>query len=472
MDLAFATISDIAPAIQRGELSPVELTRAVLAQIEQHDSRLNCYISVLADSALAQASQAELEIRQGRYRGPLHGIPVAIKDSLETAGIRSTAGSQILADYVPTEDAPAVARLREAGAIVVGKTNLHEFGMGGTSVNPHYGPTRNPWNPDCIPGGSSGGSAAAVASGMCLAALGTDAGGSVRIPSALCSTVGLKQTHGRVPIRGCLGASNPTVDHIGPITRSVADAALLLRAMAGPDPGDPTTEGIPPLPAELTLSGGVAGLRIGIPTMHYFDGVDPEVDAAIRLAIAELGKMGATIVEVSIADHAALLDGLAGLGAERVNYHKGWMRTRLADYGVDVQASLLAGQLIPAADYALALRVRRVLAERYRAVFRQVDLLATPTVAVPAYPIADATVASDGSTTRDSALLSRNTRVANLTGLPAISLPAGFTTSGLPIGLQLIGRAFDEATLLRAATAFEASTEWHTRRPPEVGIQR
>ncbi|HUX88230.1 MAG TPA: amidase, partial [Chloroflexota bacterium] len=315
MDLAFATISDVAPAIQRGELSPVELTRAVLAQIEQLDGRLNCFISVLADSALAQASQAEAEIRQGRYRGPLHGIPIAIKDSLETAGIRSTAGSKILADYVPAADAPAVARLRAAGAIIVGKTNLHEFGMGGTSVNPHYGPTRNPWNPSCIPGGSSGGSAGAVASGMCLAALGTDAGGSVRIPSALCGTVGLKQSHGRVPIRGCLGASNPTVDHIGPLTRSVADAALLLEAMAGPDPLDPTTEGIPPLPPTLDLSGGVAGLRIGVPTMHYFDNIDPEVDAAVRRAIAALGKMGATVVEVTIADHAALLDGLSGMGA-------------------------------------------------------------------------------------------------------------------------------------------------------------
>ncbi|HEX5415355.1 MAG TPA: amidase, partial [Chloroflexota bacterium] len=376
-----------------------------------------------------------------------------------------TAGSKILADYVPAEDAPAVARLKTAGAVILGKTNLHEFGMGATSVNPHYGASRNPWNPDFITGGSSGGSAAAVAAGLCLAALGTDAGGSVRIPAALCGIVGLKQTHGLVPIRGCLGASNPTVDHIGPLTRSVPDAALVLRAIAGPDPRDPTTENVPPLPGKLDLSGGIAGLRIGIPTVHYFEGLDAEVETVVHGAIAELGRLGASLVEVSIPDHAVLLDGVAGLNAERLVYHRNWMASRLADYGLDVQASLLAAQLIPAADYTLALRVRRMLAERYQAVFRQVDLLATPTVVTPAYPIADAEVATADSLLKETPPLARNTRPANLTGLPAISLPAGFTSGGLPVGLQLIGPAFGEGKLLRAAAAFEAGTDWN-RRPP------
>ena len=468
MNLAFATIQEIAPRIARGEVSPVELTRAALDQIEKLESRLNCYLTVLADAAIAQATQAEEEIRGGGYRGPLHGIPIAIKDNLETAGIRSTAGSKILADYVPAEDAPAVAHLKAAGAVILGKTNLHEFGMGATSVNPHYGASRNPWNPDFITGGSSGGSAAAVAAGMCLAALGTDAGGSVRIPAALCGIVGLKQTHGLVPIRGCLGASNPTVDHIGPLTRSVADAALVLQAIAGSDPRDPTTENVPPLPDNLDLDGGIAGLRIGIPTVHYFDGLDPEVEGVVRAAIAELGRLGASLVDVSIPDHAVLLDGLAGLGAERLVYHGHWMRTRLSDYSLDVQASLLAAQLIPAADYAMALRVRRLFAERYQAVFRQVDLLATPTVITPAFPIADAEITTADSLLKETPPLARNTRPANLTGLPAISLPAGFTSSGLPVGLQLIGPAFGEAKLLRAAAAFEARTDW-LRRPPVAG---
>jgi aspartyl-tRNA(Asn)/glutamyl-tRNA(Gln) amidotransferase subunit A len=468
MNLAFATISDIAQAVADGSVSPVDLTRSVLDQIERLDGRLNCYITVLGDAALDQARAAEEEIRRGRYRGPLHGIPIAVKDNIETAGVRSTGGSKILADYVPAEDAPAVARLKAAGAVIVGKTNLHELGMGATSVNPHYGPSRNPWNPECITGGSSGGSAAAVAAGMCLAALGTDAGGSVRIPSALCGVVGLKQTHGRVPVRGCIGAVKPTVDHIGPIARSVADAALLLRVMAGSYPRDPTTENVPPLPSDFALSEGVSGLRIGVPREHYWVGVDQEVEALVRAAIDQLSRLGASVDEVTIRDHDALRAGLAGLDGETPVYHQTWMRTRLRDYGRDVQVNLLARQLIPASDYAIALRVRRLLADRYRETFQRVDVLATPTVIVPAYPIADA----DGTTAldvpKDSTPLSRNTILANLTGLPAISILAGFTRSGLPVGLQLTGRAYDEATVLRAAAAYEAATDWHTRRPSIV----
>lgn len=465
MSQAFSTIGEIAPSLARGSVSPVELIRSVFDQIERLDGELNCYITVLRDAALDQARAAEAEIRRGDYRGPLHGIPVAVKDNIQTAGVRTTAGSKILADYVPAEDAPVVTRLKTAGAVIVGKTNLHEFGMGATSVNPHYGPSRNPWNPECITGGSSGGSAAAVAAGMCLAALGTDAGGSVRIPSALCGVVGLKQTHGCVPVRGCIGAVKPTVDHIGPIARSVADVALLLRALAGPDPADPTTENVPPLPSDFSLSGGVSGLRIGVPREHFWNGVDDEVDSLVRAAIDELSRLGAGVEEVTIRDHDALRDALSGLDGETPVYHQEWMRTRLHDYGRDVQASLLARQFISASDYAIALRARRLLADRYREVFQRVDVLAMPTVILPAYPIANA----DGTTAlgvpRDPAPLARNTILANLTGLPAISVPAGFTRSGLPVGLQLMGRAYDEATILRAAAAYEAATEWHTRHP-------
>lgn len=465
MSLAFSTIDEIAPSLARGSVSPVELIRSVFDQIERLDGELNCYITVLRDAALDQARAAEAEIRRGDYRGPLHGIPIAVKDNIETAGVRTTAGSKILADYVPIEDAPAVARLKAAGAVIVGKTNLHEFGMGATSVNPHYGPARNPWNPECITGGSSGGSAAAVAAGMCLAALGTDAGGSVRIPSALCGVVGLKQTHGRVPVLGCVGAVKPTVDHIGPITRSVADAALLLRVIAGSDPRDPTTENVPPLPADFALSTGVSGLRIGIPREHFWNGVDDEVDSLVRAAIDELSRLGARIEQVSIRDHDALRAALSGLDGETPVYHQQWMRTRLHDYGRDVQANLLARQLIPASDYVIALRARRLLADRYRQTFQQVDLLAMPTVIVPAYPIAEADGTTAVGVPTDTTPLSRNTILANLTGLPAISVPAGFTRDGRPVGLQLMGRAYDEATVLSAAAAYEAATDWHTRRP-------
>ena len=468
MDLAFATIGDVAPRVASGEVSPVDLVESALDRTERFDGLLNCYITILRDSALEAARTAETEIRLGRYRGPLHGIPIAIKDNIETAGVRTTGGSMVLADYVPADDAPAVARLRAAGAIVVGKTNLHELGMGATTVNPHYGPSRNPWNPDRVTGGSSGGSAAAVAAGMCLAALGTDAGGSVRIPAALCGVVGLKQTHGRVPVRGCVGACKPTVDHVGPIARSVGDAALLLRTIAGPDSRDPMTDGVPPLPAQFDLDAGVAGLRIGIPAEHYFVDVDDQVEAVVRGAIDVLARAGATVVDVSIPDHDALRAGLAGLDGEVPVYYREWMRTRLREFGRDVQATVLARQFIPAADFAVALRVRRLLADRYRDVLRQVDLLATPTVPVPAYPIAEADATTAPGVPTDTRVLWRNTILANLTGLPAISVPAGFTSDGLPVGLQLTGRAYDEAVVLRAAAAFEAATDWHARRPTTV----
>ncbi len=465
MNLTFATIHEVAPSIAAGTLSPVDLIEAALARIDRLDGEINSYLTVDHEGALSQARRAEDEIRRGGYRGPLHGIPIAVKDNVETAGLRTTGGSKILADYVPGEDAPAVARLKAAGAVIVGKTNLHEFGMGATSVNPHYGPTRNPWDTSRITGGSSGGSAAAVVTGMCFAALGTDAGGSVRIPSALCGTVGLKQTHGRVPIRGCLGASNPTVDHIAPIARSVADASLMLRFMAGPDALDPTTDNVPPLATDPGPAGRLEGLRIGVPSDHYFDGVDQEVDALVRGAIEILVGLGATVVDVAIPDHAALLAGLSGLSAERIGYHRQWIGSRLREYGVDVQAKLLAAQLIPAADYALALRVRRLLADRYREVFQGVDLLVTPTVVVPAYPIADADETTPVELPKDTTPLARNTRVANLTGMPAISVPCGLTRAGLPVGLQLLARPYDEETLLRAAVAYEAATNWHTCHP-------
>ena len=468
-DLCRMAIADLATLLAQRELSPVELVQAHLSQIERFEPRLNCFITVCGGAALEEARAADGAGGSGAPGGgslaSLFGIPVAVKDNVETAGVRSTAGSKVLADYVPAEDAPAWGRLRQAGAILVGKANLHEFGMGATNLNPHYGHTRNPWDTARVPGGSSGGSAAAVAAGMAPAALGTDAGGSVRIPAALCGVVGLKPTHGLVPVRGGIGFGNPTVDHIGPITRSVADAALLLAFMAGVDPRDPTTQAAPRAADYVAAArqGAAApdlrGVRVGVPQDHYFESCHPDVEAAVRAAIAHLEGLGASAVPVSLPDHAALVAGMSGLGAEGLVYHGPWMRARLSDYSEPVQARLLANQFILAADYAKALRARRLLRERYDAAFEQVDLLAAPTVPVPAPTIAEAEAGGEQS------ILSRNTSPANRTGLPAISVPCGFA-AGMPVGLMLIGRPFEEETLLRAAAAYEATTEWHRSVPP------
>jgi aspartyl-tRNA(Asn)/glutamyl-tRNA(Gln) amidotransferase subunit A len=471
MSLAFLTITEAAARIAGGMLAPLDLLEAALAQVDRLESRLNAFITLLADPARAQARQAATGGPPDAARR-LRGIPIAVKDNLETAGVRATGGSVILADYVPAGDAPAWARLRQAGAILVGKTNLHEFGMGPTNLNPHYGPTRNPWDPERIPGGSSGGSAAAVAAGMALAALGTDAGGSVRIPAALCGLVGLKPTHGLVPVRGGIAFSNPTVDHIGPLTRSVADAALLLGLMAGVDPADPTTCPAPPADYAGAAAAGartpdLRGLRVGVPATYYFAPIDPDVEAAVRAAIGHLADLGAVVAEVSIPDHDALVAGMAALSAEGLAYHARWLRTRLRDYGEDVQVRLLANQFILGSDYARSLRARRLLRERYAAVFEQVDLLAAPAVPVPAPTIAEAQAEAIplGTTAADLAILPRNTRVANLTGLPAITVPCGFVRD-LPVGLMLMAGPFQEERLLRAAAAYEATTGWHRRRPP------
>ena len=519
-DAGVLTVAEAAALVARREVSPVELVEAALARIDRLEPRLNCFITVCREAALAAARAAERALADGphplspppasqalatrgggtpaggvpkqetwpasaatpgavdrRSLGALWGIPVAVKDNIETAGVRSTGGSKLLADHVPAEDAPAWGRLRAAGAILLGKTNLHEFGMGPTNLNPHYGPTRNPWDLERVPGGSSGGSAAAVAAGLAPAALGTDAGGSVRIPAALCGVVGLKPTHGLVPVRGGIAFGNPTVDQIGPITRSVADAALLLSLMAGPDPRDPTSREAPPgtPPADYVQAaarGGAApdlrGLRLGVPITYYFAPIDPRVEAAVRAAIDHLAGLGIALVSLPLLDHDVLMAALSGLGGESLAYHGRWLRTRLGEYGEDVQARLLANQFVLASDYAKALRARRLLRERYDAALAQVDLLAAATVPVPAPTIAeaerDAIPLGRGDQTVEGDILSRNTRPANLTGLPAISVPCGFA-AGLPVGLMLVGRPFEEARLLHAAAAFEATTDWHRARP-------
>ena len=468
MDDKFALLplSQLAPLIRKKDLSPVELLEAVLARIERFDSQLNSYITVLADSARAEARQAEKEILNGHYRGPLHGIPVSIKDLFATRGARTTCGSKVLTDWVPDYDATAVARWREAGAILVGKTNMHEFAYGVTNNNPHYGPVRNPWDLERVPGGSSGGSGAAVAASLCTASLGSDTGGSIRIPSAVCGVVGIKPTYGRVSRYGAIPLAW-SIDHVGPLAKSVEDAALLLAVLAGPDPKDATGSDRPVPDYTQGLSGEVGGVRLGIPEQYFFEHVDPEILTAVQQAIRSLEQLGASAQPVSLPhlENCAAMEAHITL-AEATSYHEPHMRTRIDDYGDGVRIDLEAGRYLLATDYVKSQRARALLLEVFGRAFEQVDVIVSPTL--PAFPplIGELYVQSGDLREHVIDAFLRFSIPYNLTGLPAISVPCGFSSSGLPIGLQIAGRAFDEPTVLRVAHAYEAHTEWHLRKPP------
>lgn len=481
-ELHFASIVELAPRLAARELSPVELVEATLARIESLNPRLNAYLTVAAEQAVAAARAAEAEIARGRYRGPLHGIPIGVKDLYDTAGMRTTAGSKILADHVPDRDATAVARLKAAGAVVLGKTHTHEFAYGPTNNNPHYGPARNPWNPERVAGGSSGGSGAGTAAGLCQSGLGTDTAGSIRIPAACCGVVGMKPTYGRASRAGIVPLCW-SLDHPGPLARTVADAAIVLAAMAGHDPADAATVDlpVPPWAVELGLdlpgpAGGrgtpaaaapsARGLRVGVPREYFFERVEDGVARAVRAAIDELGRAGAEVEEVSLPHigDAVFVQRAVGL-PEATAYHLHWLRERPGDYGDDVRFRLEAGLVVTGVQYVQAQRARSVLKDEFAAALRGVDVIATPTLPLGAPPIGQGTVRLGGVDEDVSQALVRLTAPANLVGLPAITVPCGFTPDGLPVGLQLIGRAFDETTVFRAAAAYEALTDWHRRRP-------
>ena len=471
VELLKLTISELAPKIREREVSPVEVVEAALAQADRLQPILHSFITILRDQARARAKELEAAVVRGEYLGPLHGIPIGLKDNIATGGIRTTVGSKVFSDYVPGEDAHAVSLCKKAGAIILGKENLAEFAAQGRTNNPHYGQVHNPWALDRIPAGSSGGSAANVAACVTFASLGTDLGGSVRRPASLCGVVGLKQTFGRVSQRGLLVTSF-NGDYIGPLTRSASDSALMLHAMAGYDPLDPSTVPVPVPDYSATLEDGLHGLKMGVPANHYFDQLEPEVDVTVRQAIAALEELGVERREVTIPSmqYAGSLRFVHQ--ADKVLTHEPFIDDHRLDYGRDVLYPTLAGQFVLGIDYARSLKVQGIVRREHLRVLREVDFLVTPTSPVAAPPI-DSTALSRGGveyrvTGIGSGIMNKNTNPSNAMGLPAISVPCGFNQAGLPVGLQLIGRPFDEALLFRVAHSYEAVSPSRGRRPSVV----
>jgi aspartyl-tRNA(Asn)/glutamyl-tRNA(Gln) amidotransferase subunit A len=443
-------MTQLAQLIARREMSSVEVTSAYLERIERYDDTLRAFITVDAEGALAAARAAD---DTASARGPLHGVPVAIKDNIATAGLRTTGGSRVLMDWVPAEDAPVVRDLRHAGAVILGKTNMHEFAYGGTCTNVEFGAVRNPWNTQHVPGGSSGGSGVAVAAGMCAAALGTDTAGSIRLPACQCGVVGLKPTYGRVSIDGVMPLAW-SLDHVGPLTRTVADAALVHSVLAAS-------------PAATTLEAGVAGLRLGVPRDFFFEGLQSDVAAAIERALQIFRDQGAELVDVAWPD-VELSNSITWtiILAEASAYHRAWFRARPEAYSEQTRHDLLLGERLPAADYVQAQRARSVLQRRVADVMAGLDALVTPSLQITAPRIGQTTVEVGGKLKEINPVFIRLSDPFNVTGQPAISVPCGFGDDGLPIGLQVVGAPFAEDTVLRVAAAYEAATEWHLRRPP------
>ncbi|MBS1252964.1 MAG: putative amidase AmiD [Anaerolineales bacterium] len=461
-ELHTLTIEELSRLLRNKSVSPVEVTELYLARIEALNEQTNAYITVMPDEALTDARRAEEEIMAGDYRGPLHGVPIALKDLYDTAGVRTTAASKIFANRVPDKDATSVMFLRAAGAVIIGKTNMHEFAYGVTNASSYFGPTHNPWDLSRVTGGSSGGSGAAVAAGLCTAATGSDTGGSIRMPSALCGIVGLKPTYGRVSCAGLIPLSW-ALDHAGPMTKSVFDAAVMLNAMAGWDPDDPATLAAPVLDFTLELRDGVEGLRIAVDPNYAFSEIDEEVEVAVKQALNVLRDLGAELVEVTAPQLAGA--ALTILNAEATAYHEEFLETRSDDYQPDVRERLEKGFSVSGIDYAHAQRKRQTISREFEALFEEIDLFATPACAVPAPRLDQTEVTVAGETVSVRKPIAQFTRLFNLTGLPAITVPCGFSGHGLPIGLQLAGPRLDEATVLRAAYAYEQATEWHQRRP-------
>ncbi|HXZ39437.1 MAG TPA: amidase [Terriglobales bacterium] len=454
-----ASILELSRPLRKGEISPVELTRDCLAKIEKLNPALNSFITVTADLALAQAREAEAEIRRGDWRGPLHGVPIALKDLIDTAGIRTTAASALFKDRIPAEDAEVVRRLKNAGAVFLGKQNLHEFAYGGSSVISYFGEVRNPWDTEFISGGSSGGSAAAVAAGMGYGAVGTDTAGSVREPAALCGVVGLKPTYGRVSLRGVIPLSW-SLDHAGPITPTVADAAVMLQAIAGYDPQDQNSVEVAEDDYLALLDLGADRIRVGIPRKFFYEDLDPEVACAVEQALGVLKSLVAEIGEIEL----AVPTDRTLQAAESYAYHAEFVARSPELYQAETLRRIRTGEKIFAPEVEERRRELKQVRSEISRVFEDIDVLVTPTTPIVAPALAELKESPDLLRPRELALL-RNTRPFNVWGLPAISVPCGFTKADLPIGLQIAGPHWAESRVLQVAHAYQRATEWHKREP-------
>jgi aspartyl-tRNA(Asn)/glutamyl-tRNA(Gln) amidotransferase subunit A len=461
-ELCYLTITKVATGLRRKEFSPLELTQSCLDRIDANDGKLHSFLTVTADLALKQARQAEQELKTGNDRGPLHGIPIALKDLYMTKGIRTTCHSAVLERWIPDYDATTVTKLQEAGTILLGKLGMHEFAFGGPSVDTPFPAVRNPWNTAHIPGGSSSGSGAALAAGLCYGSLGSDTGGSIRTPSSHCGVVGIKPTYGRVSRYGVVPLSW-SLDHAGPMARSVEDCAILLQAIAGYDAKDPASANVPVPDFRAGLKDGIPGLRIGVPRENWFNehkGTDPETEAIFNDALKTLEELGAAIVELdgkpfSLARKA----NQTILVCEAYAYHEKHMQEAPEKFGTSVRRRILEGAFLNAADYITAQRARAVLNEQIRENFSRVDVFTTPSAPRPPETF-------EGLDPNEVNLRPSFTNPFNLTGLPAISVPCGFTEGNLPVGLQIVALPFQEATCFSVAYAYEQATNWHKRRPP------
>jgi aspartyl-tRNA(Asn)/glutamyl-tRNA(Gln) amidotransferase subunit A len=464
IDVANLSIARAARALREREFSPLELTDAYLRRIEQLNPTINAYVTVTAERAREDAHRATEEFAAGKMRGPLHGIPIAHKDLYETAGIRTTGGSKIHGNHHPQVDCTVARTLRDAGTILLGKLTMDEYAIGVTTDNPHFGPTRNPWDLDRIAGGSSGGSAAAIAAGLATATTGSDTCGSIRMPASVCGVVGLKPTYGRVSKAGVLPFSY-RFDHTGPLTRTVTDTALMLNVIAGYDPADASSARMPVEDFAAGLGEGVRGLRIGVPRGYFFDHLEDDIAEAIDLAIHVLVQLGAQVHEVEIPGVAEGVGGIFfSLLAEGQDIHAASLRQRPQDFGTEARA-ILASYTPNTAELMAGLRACDVLTTAMRTMLETVDVFLTPTTPITAARIGQEAVQYAN---REESLLEamiRCTAPFNATYLPALSLPCGFNRAGLPIGMQIVGRPFDEATVLRVGHAYEQATSWHLRTP-------
>jgi aspartyl-tRNA(Asn)/glutamyl-tRNA(Gln) amidotransferase subunit A len=455
--LAYSTIRELGARYRKRELSPVEVTSALLARIEKLDPVLHSLVTLTADRAMADARAAEEALRRGDSR-PLLGIPIAHKDIYLTKGIRTTGGSALLADWVPDEESTCGRRWQEAGTVMMGKLITHEFAFGLQFPGHRFQPARNPWNTAHIPGGSSSGSGAALAAGLVHGATGSDTGGSIRGPAAFCGIVGLKPTYGRSSRAGVLTLSW-TLDHTGPMARTVEDCALLLQPLAGHDPLDPASARVPVEDYTAALGRDIRGVRIGVVRNYFFDGVDDEITRAFEEAMGTLRRLGADVRDVTIPSLAATHSFLLIMLAEAYAYHERDLRTHPELYGDVLRERLLGGALVTGGEYVQAQRIRARIAAETAEVLRGVDVLATPTTPKPATPFA---LAHDP----EFGFPKSNMPPFNITGSPTLALPCGFSSTGLPLSMQLAGRPFDEARVLQVGHAYEQATSWHTRRPP------